>query len=58
MEVQQAKGREVEARTTPFSFFQNNAIFMQNLGLKVSENHGLYNFAHFRKVRLHIIKIY
>ena len=37
-----------------FFFFQNYAIFVQKLGLKVSENHELYNFAHFRKVEASI----
>ena len=52
---------QMRVRSNPilgFFFFQNYAIFMQNLGLKVSENHKLYNFAHFRKVEASIGIIY
>ena len=41
----------VRSKLTHDSFlFSKFPIFMQKLGLKVSENHELYNFAHFRKV--------
>ena len=58
MENSEAKDSEDEIHTWNIYFFQIYAIFVQNLGLKVSENHELYNFAHFRKVGLYIIKIY
>ena len=46
----EGKGSEDEIHTCHIYFFQIYAIFMQNLGLKVSENHELYNFAYFCKV--------